>query len=391
MRLKTGFDCLARSQFAPLKGLRVGAICNPTSLDSQLVHLADRLHHQPGVKLEVLLGPEHGIRGDAQDMMGVEGGLDKRTGVKIWSLYGKTFDSLAPPEEALQELDALIFDIQDVGSRYYTYIYTMALCMQAAARANIKFFVLDRPNPINGIQMEGNLIEKGYESFVGMYSLPNRHGMTVGEIARMWNEQYAWKAELTVVPIEGWHRSNWMDQTGMPFIPPSPNMPTLDTAMVYPGMCLVEGTNLSEGRGTTRPFETVGAPYLDAYSFGEELRKENLPGVDFRPLVFRPTFHKYAQQSCEGIMLHVRDRKEFLPLRTGIAVLLVARRIGGQAFGWRTEPYEFVDNIPAIDLLCGTNAVRKAIDEGKSLDECLSSFNSDLSSFFSYREKYLLY
>lgn len=388
---RTGLEVLAAQSFAPLKGLRVGAICNPTSVDRDFRHLADLLREAPGVSLAALFGPEHGIRGEAQDMIGVGEATDARTGVRVWSLYGATFESLAPPPESLRGLDALVFDIQDVGSRYYTYVYTMALCMRAAAKAKLKFFVLDRPNPIGGAQVEGNLVHPGFESFVGMFALPNRHGMTAGELARLFNEREGIGCDLTVVPCEGWRRGDWWEATGLPFVPPSPNMPTVDTACVYPGLCMVEGTNLSEGRGTTRPFEIVGAPFLDPYRFCEALAAEGLPGVKARPMSFQPTFQKHAGKSCGGAMLHVTDRQAFLPVRTGVAVLRAARQVGGEAFRWRTERYEFVEDIPAIDLLCGTDSVRKAIDAGEGLDACLAGFDLDLGRFRPVRDRFLLY
>jgi uncharacterized protein YbbC (DUF1343 family) len=389
--MRVGLEVLIEQGFAPLQGKRVGAICNPTSVDREFRHLADLLAAAGGVRLSALFGPEHGVRGEAQDMVGVGGGADPATGARVYSLYGDSFASLSPSEDSLQGLDALVFDIQDVGSRYYTYIYTMALCMRAAARAKLAFYVLDRPNPIGGEAVEGNLVHPGFESFVGLFPLPNRHGMTAGELARLSNERHDIGCELVVVPCEGWGRGDFYEATGLPFVPPSPNMPTVDTALVYPGMCMVEGTNLSEGRGTTRPFEIVGAPFLDPERFAQALRREGLPGVKIRPMSFRPTFQKHAGTSCGGAMLHVEDRRKFLPVRTGVAVLRAAREVGGAAFRWRTERYEFVDDKPAIDLLCGTDAVRKAIDAGRSLDECMAGFAEELKAFAPVRDRYLAY
>ncbi len=416
MPVQSGLEVLSSRGFAPLRGLRVGAVCNPTAVDRDFRHLADLLRAAPGVTLAALFGPEHGIRGDAQDMIGVAGEqVDARTGVRVHSLYGDRFESLSPTPESLRGLDALVFDIQDVGSRYYTFVYTMALCMKAAAKAGLKVFVLDRPNPIGLCAVEGNLVHPGFESFVGMYPLPNRHGMTAGELARLFNSGFPGLGAaspgpvdsvesvesptagagigcaLEVVACEGLRRAAFFEDTGLPWVPPSPNMPTVDTAVVYPGLCMVEGTNLSEGRGTTRPFEVVGAPYLDPYRFCEALTAERLPGVKFRPLSFLPTFHKHAGKSCGGAMLHVTDRRAFLPVRTGVAVLRAARQVGGEAFRWRTERYEFVDDKPAIDLLCGTDAVRQAIDAGESLDACCAGFAEELSSFGPLRERAAIY
>lgn len=390
-KFRLGIDVLRAQDFAPLRGLKVGAICNATSVDARFEHLADLLARAPGVELAALFGPEHGVRGEAQDMIGVDHALDPLTRRPVHSLYGATFESLSPTPQSLEGLDALVFDIQDVGSRYYTYVYTMALCMRAAARAGIAFFVLDRPNPIGGLDVEGNLVHPGFESFVGLFPLPNRHGMTAGELARHFNEAHGIGCALTVVPCEGWRRDMWWEQTGRAFIPPSPNMPTVDTACVYPGLCLVEGTNLSEGRGTTRPFELVGAPFLDPVRFAEALRAEALDGVAFRATSFCPTFQKHAGHSCGGVMIHVTDRAAFRPVRTGVALLRAAKEVGGAHFCWRTERYEFVDDKPAIDLLCGTDAVRLALDAGKPLDACLCGFEEERRAFEGMRKKYLIY
>ena len=389
--VQSGLEVLAARRFAPLAGLRVGAICNPTAVDRDFGHLADLLRAAPGVTLAALFGPEHGIRGDAQDMVGVGEAVDLRTGVRVWSLYGDRFESLSPTPESLSGLDALVFDVQDVGSRYYTFVYTMALAMRAAAQAKLKFLVLDRPNPVGLSEVEGNLVHPGFESFVGLYPLPNRHGMTAGELARHFNVQQAIGCELEVVACEGLHRPMGFEDTGLCWVQPSPNMPTVDTAFVYPGLCMVEGTNLSEGRGTTRPFEIVGAPFLDPYRFCEALAAERLPGVKFRPLSFVPTFHKHAGKSCGGAMIHVTDRRSFLPVRTGVAVLRAARMVGHKDFRWRTERYEFVEDKPAVDLLCGTDAVRKAIDAGEGLDACCAGFAEERAGFLPVRARALIY
>ena len=387
-----GIDVLRSGGFASLKGLRVGAIVNPTSVDGNLTHLADLLQSASGVTLGALFGPEHGIRGEAQYMVPVgEEPKDRRTGVPLHSLYGHTFESLTPKPEWLTGLDALVFDIQDVGSRYYTYVYTMALAMKAAARAKLKFVVLDRPNPIGGVQVEGNIVGEKYKSFVGLYALPNRHGMTAGELARLFNETEKFGVELTVVPFEELERGRTWRRPQRPFIPPSPNMPTVDTALVYPGMCLGEGTNVSEGRGTCRPFEQFGAPWLDGYAVCERLEALKLPGVRFRPVGFTPTFDKFKGVSCSGAFIHVTDRDAFLPLRTGIAVWQVCHDLGGEKFQWRGDAYEFVDKIPAFDLLCGTDQVRLGIDAGQRLDALVAGFDEQLKAFLPTRKRYLLY
>jgi uncharacterized protein YbbC (DUF1343 family) len=316
---------------------------------------------------------------------------DRRTGVPVYSLYGHTFESLAPRPEWLTGLDALVFDIQDVGSRYYTYIYTMTLAMKAAAKAKLAFYVLDRPNPIGLTLTEGNLVGERYRSFVGLYALPTRHGLSAGEIARLLNDQEQIGVELHVTPVEGLTRASTWQDTRRAFIPPSPNMPTPDTALVYPGMCLGEGTNVSEGRGTCRPFEQFGAPYLQSYQVVERLQSLKLPGVSFRPCSFTPTFDKWKGQSCEGAFIHVTDPRTFLSLRTGVAIFQACFDLGGKDFAWRADAYEFVKDVPAFDLLCGTDQVRSGIEKGLPLDSLFEGFEAQLHSFDPLRRRYALY
>jgi uncharacterized protein YbbC (DUF1343 family) len=270
-RVATGLDVLVEKRFVPLRGLAVGLVCNPTSVDRRLRHAADLFHAARGVRLAALFGPEHGVRGDIQYMAAVGDERDRRTGVRVHSLYGSTADSLRPDNRQLRGLDALVFDIQDVGARYYTYQATMLFCMEAAARAKLAFFVLDRPNPIGGLAVEGPALRPGFESFCGVHDVAVRHGMTVGELAGLYREERGLDVDLTVIPCRGWRRGMHQRETGLPWVFPSPNMPTPETALVYPGMCLLEGTNLSEGRGTTRPFELFGAPWLDACRLAESL------------------------------------------------------------------------------------------------------------------------
>jgi uncharacterized protein YbbC (DUF1343 family) len=387
-----GIDALKRDQFRLLKNLRVGAIVNPTSVDSELTHLVDLLHDESSITLAALFGPEHGIRGEAQYMVSVDDvARDKKTQVPVFSLYGSTFESLTPKAQWLSNLDALVFDIQDVGSRYYTYIYTMALAMKAAAAAKIKFVVLDRPNPIGLTQVEGNIVGDLYRSFVGLYGLPNRHGMTAGEIATLLNAEETIGVELQVVACEGLDRNHSWSDTGRAFVPPSPNMPTIDTALVYPGMCLGEGTNVSEGRGTCRPFEQFGAPWLDAQQTAQALNGQGLPGVRFRACSFTPTFDKFKGQSCEGAFIHVTDKKTFLPLKTGVTIFKVLHDLRPKDFAWRADAYEFVTDIPAFDLLCGTAQVREGIEKGQPLDRLMFGFEAEKNSFDALRRRYALY
>ena len=368
----------------------MGAIVNPTSVDARFRHLADLLQAAPGVTLAALFGPEHGVRGEVQYMEAVGEARDVRTGVPVHSLYGSTADSLRPRPEWLAGLDVVVFDIQDVGARYYTYVYTMALAMEACAQAKVRFVVLDRPNPLGGERVEGNLVEPGFRSFVGLYPLPNRHGMTLGELARLLNLEEGLGCDLAVVPCLGWSRKmRWAD-TGLTFLPPSPNMPTPDTAQVYPGMCLLEGTNVSEGRGTCRPFEQFGAPYLDANDVATALEKHALPGLRVRPVHFVPTWDKHRGQGCAGAFLHVTDPAVFLSVRTGLAVVAEARRLGAADFQWRAEAYEFVTDVPAFDLLCGNARVRRALESGAEFEEVAALLDGAEAAFLERRAPHLL-
>lgn len=389
MAVQTGLARLVSEGHPALAGKRLGLICNATSVDAELRHAIDLL--SKAHRLVALFGPEHGVRGDAQDMIGVESTIDRVTGLPVHSLYGRTAESLAPTPAMLEELDVVIFDIQDIGSRYYTFVWTMVLAMRACAKAGKRFVVLDRPNPIGGAHIEGSGIESGFESFVGLVSCPNRHGMTAGEIARWRHDVERLDLDLTVVAMRGWQRDMEFAHTGLPWVLPSPNMPTVDTALVYPGMCLVEGTELSEGRGTTRPFEIVGAPHLDGQRLGAQLASMQLPGVRFRPLTFTPQFHKHAGTACGGIQLHVTDAAAFRPYRTGVAVVKAARDQEPARFAWRSKAYEFVDAIPAIDLLAGTAAIRVGIDGGAALDDLARAWPRDEAAFRQARSGYLLY
>lgn len=390
--VKTGLERLLTEESTKLKGRRVGLCCNPTAIDPWFRHAVDLIQGAPNCELVALFGPEHGIRGEAQDMIGVDDqSQDPSTGLPIYSLYGHDEQSLRPTPQMLEGLDVLIFDIQDVGSRYYTYIYTMSYLMEAAVEADIEVWVLDRPNPIGGLAVEGPLIDSGFNSFVGKHSISNRHGMTAGELALLFNEVYSIGCKLEVIPMSRWRRSQWFDETGLPWVMPSPNMPTLDTAIVYPGGCLFEGTNLSEGRGTTRPFELFGAPYLDPFALHDTLHAFELPGVSFRPMRCLPTFHKWANQSCGGVQIHVTDRNSFKPFLTGVAILQACKQLAPNDFEWRTEAYEFVSDILAIDLLFGSTQIREAIEQGTELHELEQLWLPQQEDFTKLRESFLLY
>jgi uncharacterized protein YbbC (DUF1343 family) len=386
----TGLERVMAGQSRALHGKRVGLIANPTAVDSELRHAADLLCAHGELELCVLMGPEHGLRGDAQDMIAVDSSRDARTGLPVYSLYGADEASLAPTAEMLDGLDAVVFDVQDVGARYYTYVWTMVYAMRACARAGIEMVVLDRPNPIGGA-VEGGAVEPGFGSFVGLCSVPNRHGLSAGEIARGMRAREGLDVALEVVAMDGWHRSMYYEDTGLPWIMPSPNMPTRDTALVYPGMCLVEGTELSEGRGTTRPFELSGAPFIDGYALAERLDAMALPGVRARPLVFTPMFQKHATRPCGGVQLHVTERDRFRPYLTGVAFLLAVRSLWPEDFAWRTRAYEFVSDVPAIDLLTGSAAVREGIEAGADLAELAATWAEAEAAFAQERRPWLLY
>jgi uncharacterized protein YbbC (DUF1343 family) len=386
-RVATGLERLLAGDGPDLRGRKLGLIANPTSVDRDLNHSIDRLRGA-GLDLVALFGPEHGLRGDAQDMIAVDGeSRDRHSGLPVHSLYGTREESLAPRPEQLAGLDAVLFDIQDVGSRYYTYVWTLVLAMRACARAGVEVIVLDRPNPIGGELVEGGAIEPGFESFVGLLSVPNRHGLTSGEIARMARETI--DVALTVVEMAGWRRAMRYSDTCLPWVLPSPNMPTEDTALVYPGMCLVEGSELSEGRGTTRPFEIAGAPFVDGHALAAALAE--LPGARFRPLVFTPTFHKHAGLACGGVQIHVTDARAFRPYLTGVAFLRAVRALWPAELAWRTRAYEFVDRIPAIDLLCGSSAVREGIDGGASLSDLAATWAAGERAFAAERAAWTIY
>lgn len=389
--VRTGLERLLDDPRAWLGSARVGLVANPTSVNRGLDHAVDLLHRSPAVDLRCLFGPEHGLRGSAQDMAAVADYTDPATGLPVASLYGDTLASLSPTPEQLARLDVLLFDVQDVGARYYTYGATLALCMRAAAASGVKVVVLDRPNPIGGVAVEGGGLDEGLENFCGLYPAPQRHGMTLGELARLYNETFGIGCELDVAACEGWSRSAYYDQCGLPWVMPSPNMPTPDTALVYPGMCLLEGANLSEGRGTTRPFELFGAPFIDGPRLAEELRRHDLPGVVFRPCVIEPAFHKFRGQRCGALQLHVSDRNAFEPYRTGLAVLVAVRKLWPESFAWREEPYEFRADVPAIDLLTGRAAVRQAIDEGAALEDVVRAASGGTELYDAGRGKALLY
>lgn len=367
-----GLDRLLADDCRPLKGRRIGLVCNQASISSGLVHVLDCLlpyHRQGAFTIQAVFGPQHGIWGHTQDnMIEWEGYLDPRTGLRFHSLYGQ---HRQPTPSMLEGVDEIVFDVPDVGSRYYTFIWTLALCMKACEPLGIKVTVLDRPNPINGVTKEGPILDPAYASFVGLYPLQIRHGMTMGEVGRHLKEAHFPGVDLRVIEVEGWNRSLYLDETDFPWAMPSPNMPTVDTAVVYPGMCLLEGTQLSEGRGTTRPFEIFGAPYIDGWALAEDLNSQNLPGCRFRPYQFQPTFQKHAEQLCQGCHLHVTDRRAFRSFLTGCVILQRINRLYPSDFKWLDPPYEYEENLMPIDILLGNGWLRGSIEDGSNLFEVL--------------------
>jgi uncharacterized protein YbbC (DUF1343 family) len=384
-----GLESLCGSRIELIRGSRVGLVCNQASVDHRLNHSADVLRGTVGVNLTALFGPQHGIRGDLQDnMIETPHTEDSETGLPVYSLYSETRE---PTEEMLRDVDVIVCDLQDVGCRIYTFIYTIANCMRVARRLGKRVVVCDRPNPIGGVAVEGNLLEEGFESFVGQYALPTRHGMTAGELARMFNEHWGIGCDLEVVPLEGWSRGLWFDETDVPWVLPSPNMPTLESAMVFPGTVHLEGTQMSEGRGTTRPFELVGAPYINAGEFARSLESRGLPGVKFRPTNFQPTFQKHAGTTCGGVQIHILYREEFKPVLTGVLVVKTCFDLYGEKFRWKEPPYEYVFDKNPFDVISGTDKSRKAFERGDTLEEIEESWQPGLELFLKERAKFLLY
>jgi uncharacterized protein YbbC (DUF1343 family) len=387
--IKLGLEKLLEEKVGLLRDAKVGLICNQASVDHNFRHAADILYEHPDIQLRALLGPQHGIRGDVQDnMIETAHGVDPQTGLPIHSLYSETRE---PTEAMLRDLDVLIFDMQDVGCRIYTFAYTMANSMVAARKFGKRVIVCDRPNPINGVDVAGNVLEPEQASFVGQFAIPTRHGMTLGELAKLFNEHFEIRCDLEVIKMEGWERTLWQDETDAPWVMPSPNIPTVDSATVFPGTVHFEGTQLSEGRGTTRPFELVGAPYVDPEEYARALNEMELPGVYFRSCMFRPTFQKHGGISCGGVQIHVIDRNRFEPVVTGIAMVKVAYDLYPKEFRWKEPPYEYVNDRNPFDVIAGSSKIREAIETNTSVWVIEGNWKTELEKFKEVREKYLLY
>ncbi|MGN7396351.1 exo-beta-N-acetylmuramidase NamZ family protein [Peribacillus frigoritolerans] len=379
-KVSPGIEVLLKEEKNVLSGKKVGLITNPTGIDSKLTSIVDLLHDDPDIHLTALFGPEHGVRGDAQAGASVEYYIDEKTGLPVYSLYGKT---KKPTPEMLKDVEVLVFDIQDVGTRYYTYIYTMAYAMEAAKENDIPFIVLDRPNPQGGESVDGPVLEPEFSSFVGLYPIPLKHGMTVGELATLFNKEFKIGADLKVIKMKGWKRDMDYDDTGLPFVLPSPNMPAVSTTFVYPATGLIEGTNVSEGRGTTKPFELIGAPYINGDELAGELNALRLPGVKFRAASFTPTFSKHAGKLSHGVEMYITDREEFKAVPTGLHIIKTIQDL-------YPDDFEFLA-ANNFNLLIGNGWIMSRIKEGSTVNEILKEYQVKQDAFKKVRKNYLLY
>src|SRR5687767_2197385 len=388
-RTRLGIERLLDEQIESIRGQRVALVGNQASVLPDFRHIVDVFAEHNDIQLTTLFGPQHGIRGDVQDnMVETEHATDPKTGLPVYSLYSETRE---PTEEMLREIDTIVFDMQDVGCRIYTFAYTMANCMRAAKKFGKRVVVCDRPNPINGVGVEGNVTEKEFTSFVGQFEVPTRHGMTLGELAGLYNEHFGIGCELEVVKMQGWRREMWFEETGLPWVLPSPNIPTVDTCVVFPATVYLEGTELSEGRGTTRVFELNGAPFIDPYKWAAELRAFDFPGVAFRECYFQPTFQKWARQTCGGVQLHVTDRESFTPVIVGVAMVKTAYDLYPEQFQWKRDAYEYEFEKNPFDVVSGTDKIRKAIEAGVELAEMKESWAERATQFAKVRKEFLLY
>ncbi|HEX7057053.1 MAG TPA: DUF1343 domain-containing protein [Bacilli bacterium] len=384
LKVLAGIDCLQSEARHLLKNKKIGLITNPTGIDSRFQSTIEICASLQDARLTALFACEHGIRGDKQAGMLLADETDKQLNIPVFSLYGK---NKRPQQYMLEHLDVLIFDIQDLGVRFYTYLTTLIYAMEACARFGKKLMVLDRPNPLGGLKAEGGILQPGYESMVGAWSVPYQTGLTVGEFANLVNEEAAIGCDLHVVPLQNWRREMEFDETGLPWLPPSPNMPTIDTARVYPGMCLFEGTNLSEGRGTTKPFEWLGAPWLNAEKLCRCVNEAGLPGVRCHPTHFTPVFSKYKGELCHGVYLIVTDKKEYRPVVTALYLLHYIAVIHKDQLAWSQKPNEK----PFIDMLSGSDMIRRFIAQPEGLQTILDHYDRDIQRWRERCGKYLLY
>jgi len=388
--MKTGADTLSEEIPDYLaRGRRIALLCNQASVNSRLEHIAD-IFLRRGIELKYIFSPEHGLYGIFQDMIQVDE-FNSYRGIPVISLYGDSVDSLSPKEDSLKEIDTVVVDLVDIGTRFYTFAATMLLFMRKASSKGIRFIICDRPNPIGGTQIEGNGVDKDFHSFVGISNIPVRHSLTIGELAILFREVEALDIEIKIIKVKNYDRKRYLDYYTTSFIPPSPNMPSVITANVYPMGCLFEGTNISEGRGTTRPFEVFGADFIEPFSLAQELNNSRMRGVFFRPVYFMPKFHKFANRICGGIFVHITDRERFAPYITGISILHTIRRLYGEKLEWRTEPYEFIKDRLAIDLLFGTDKIRLMIDKQEQLRYIIEFVRQEETSFKKRIPHYYIY
>lgn len=397
-KVKLGIEVFLEKHLDLVKGKNIGIVTNHTGVLPDGRHIVDILNNISDIKIKALFGPEHGIRGDAPDGKSLNHSIDEKTGIPIYSLYGTGNNK--PTKEMLKDIEVLIFDIQDIGARFYTFQSTMFLCMEAAAEEKIKFVVLDRPNPITGLKVEGAVLSDSLKSFVGLHKIPVVHGLTMGELAKLVNEE-GWlkngvKADLVVIKMEGWKRNMWYDETGLPWIKPSPNMMNMNTAIIYPGICFIEGTNVSEGRGTQNPFEIIGAPFIDKDKFAKTLNNFKLKGVEFEPIKFTPkdilkvtVDPKYDSLECNGVFIHVKDRTNYQAVKTGLYVLYALKKLYPNDFKWRSPSRSTSKYF--IDLLAGTPDVRVMLDEGKKPEDIMKKWEKELNIYKKIRKKYILY
>jgi len=381
--VKPGVEVLLDKKLALISGKRIGLITNATGITSDFRSTIDVLHQEPSVKLMALFGPEHGVRGDIEGGQQVPQYVDPQTGVTVYSLYGVT---KKPTPEMLQQIDVLIYDIQDVGSRAYTYIYTMALAMEAAREAGLPFIVLDRPNPLGGNMIDGNVLEPEFKSFIGMYPIPYIYGMTVGELAQLFNKEFQIECNLTVVPMSGWRRSMLFSDTGLPWVPTSPHVPHADTPFFLAATgCIGELGTISEGVGYTSPFEFIGAPWIDGNRLANELNMKKLPGVHFQPTSFKPYYMKFINTQCSGVQIHILDRKVFQPYVIQTVILSVLCQL---------YPEQGIFNgagVASFDKACGTDKIRKELLQGTATASIIASWEQELNTFLKVRNKYLIY
>lgn len=388
--MKIGLEVFIDKAHTKYRNLRLGVLCNQASNDSKLKHISDWVVEKK-LKLKVgcFLGPQHGIRGEKQDNM-IESSdfTDTRTGLPVYSLYSQVRE---PTDDMMEPIDAFLVDLQDVGTRIYTFAYTMANCMRAAKRTGRKVIVLDRPNPIDGVTLEGNCLEPDYTSFVGQFPIIARHGLTMGELALLFNEAFGINCDLEVIRMQGWRRTMSAPNWKRDWVPPSPNVPNYYSVLTFPGTVLFEGTNISEGRGTTRPFEWIGAPYLNPDTLAAEMNAKKIKGVHFRPMFFQPTYQKCAGEVCGGVQIHVTDPKKFPAFKTGIHLLQAMYKMGGKKFAWKKPPYEYEFERMPIDLIAGTDKLRQTIESNEDLKSFEQKADAHCRDFAKLRKNFLLY